>query len=367
MEIGIIGLPKSGKTTIFNALTVGHAETAAHHPSGLEPNVGMVKVPDPRLDKLVGIFSPKRVAPAEVKYVDVAGSSKGFGKGEGIGGPFLSYLGGVDAIIHVVRSFQNDSIPHVEGSVNPHRDIATMNLEMAFSDMAILERRIDRLRDGLKAAKPQERDAIAIEEVWLQELKNHLENEVPLREQGLTEDQVKKLLNYSLLTLKPIITAINIGEESLAEATELESQYRERYERPGCEVVALCGVLEMEMGEMDQAEAQAFRTAWELPTEPGLHRLIRTSYALLGIHSFFTVGPDEVKAWSVPEGTSAPKAAGKIHSDIERGFIRAEVIGWKDLTECGGLVEARRRGLLRLEGKTYTVKDGDVITFLFNI
>ena len=367
MEIGIIGLPNSGKTTVLNALTGGHAETVSHQPGAVEPNVGVVKVPDTRLDTLVGIFSPKRVVPAEVKYVDVAGSPKGFGRGEGIGGPFLNYLGGVDAIIHVVRSFKSESVPHVEGSVNPHRDIATMNLELAFSYMAILERRLERLRLGLKAARPQERDAIIQEETWLQDLKGQLENEVPLRELALPDDQFKKLLNYSLLTLKPLIILINLGEENVAEAPVVESQYRKIYEARGCEVVALCGKLEMELGEMEPEEAQGFREAWGMSQEPGLHRLIRTSYQLLGLQSFFTVGPDEVKAWSVPGETHAPRAAGKVHSDMEKGFIRAEVIGWHELTQCGGMAEARRRGLLRLEGRNYLVKDGDVITFLFNL
>lgn len=366
MDISIMGLPKSGKTTIFNALTKGHAVTSSYITGGFEPNIGVVKVSDPRLERLENLFHPRRTVPAEVRYVDVAGSPKGLGKSEGISGPYLNYLGQADAIIHVVRAFQNPEVPHPEGSVDPDRDIAAINMEMLFADMAILERRIERLDVGLKGARASERDAILKEQVWLREIKKRLEEEIPLREQKLEGDYVKTLENYPFLTLKPLLILLNLGEDELPQEATLEAEYQARHRRPLCEVLALCGKLEMELGELSEGEATEFRQA--LGMEAGnLDRVIQTSYQLLGLATFFTTGSDEVKAWTIKTGTPAPHAAGKIHSDMERGFIRAEVIGLDELLACRGYAEARRRGLVRLEGKTYLVKDEDVITFLFNV
>ncbi len=366
MELGILGLPKSGKTTVFNALTRGKAETAAHFAETSAPNLGVVKVPDPRLESLSAVLKPKRTVPAEVKYIDIGASPKGFGKGEGIGGQFLAQLSKTDALIHVVRAFRDERVPHVNGSVDPERDIATLNLELAFSDLAIIERRLEKLQASLKGAKAAERESAAKEKELLERIKSTLEDNIPVREQELNEREVKAIEGFQFLTAKPLLILLNIGEEDLKEAPSIEEQFRAKYKRPHSEVAVLCGKLEMELGELSQAEAEEFRAALGL-TQSGLDRAIRLSQELLGLITFFTIASDEVKAWTIPQGTSVQKAAGKIHTDMERGFIRAEVIKYSDLVECDGIAEARRRGLVRLEGKNYIVQDGDVITILFNI
>lgn len=366
MEIGIIGLAKSGKTTIFNALTRGKAETTAYSTTALAPNIGMAKVPDARLQGLEQMFHPHKVIPAEVQYVDIAASSRGLGKEDGIAGQYLSRLTNVDALLHVVRAFEDENVPHPEGGIDPKRDIATMDLELAFSDLAIIERRLGRLEASLKGAKPAEREGYLHEEALLKRIKSDLEGEVPVREQSLTEEEKKTILNYQFLTAKPILVVVNIGEDQLAQAPSLEEELRSSYTRPQSMVAAICGKLEMELAQLTDAEAEEFRSDLGL-TESALNRIIRLGYELLGLISFFTMVSDEVKAWTIARGTTALKAAGKIHSDMERGFIRAEVIGYDDLVRCGSLAEARKQGLLRLEGKAYTVKDGDVITFLFNV
>ena len=365
MEIGIIGLPKSGKTTVFNALTRGKAQTDAYS-SALAPNIGVVKVPDPRLETLTKILKPKRTVPAEVTYIDIAAPLKGFGKGEGPGGQFLAYLSKVDALAHVIRVFEDARLPHPEGSVNPGRDVGTMNMELAFSDLAIIERRMERLQASLKGAKPQEREAISREQTLLDKIKSALEADTPVREQTLSENESKLLENFQFLTAKPMLLLLNIGEKQIPDATSLEDKFRSTYRSPNCEVAALCGKLEMELTQLDDVEAQEFRSALGV-AESGLDRLIRLSYSLLGLISFFTTASGEVKAWTIRRNTTAQKAAGKIHTDMERGFIRAEVISHDDLIKCGSLAEARKRGLLRLEGKNYIVQDGDVVTILFNV
>jgi len=362
MEIGIIGLPKSGKTTVFNALTRGKAETAAYATTS-EPNVGVAKVRDPRLEGLEAMLKPKRTIPAEVKYIDMA-IPKGLGKGEGLGGRLLTYLGKVDALIHVVRAFEDDRIPHIESSIDPERDIATANLELTFSDLAIVERRVKRIEDSLKGAKPQEREALYHEQALMMKIKSALENEVPLRHQSLAEEEAKTIESYQFLTAKPPMVVLNIGEEQLPHASSLEEEVGSHY--PQIPVAALCGKLEMELAQLAEAEAGEFRLALDLK-ESALDRLINLSYELLGLISFFTIASGEVKAWTIGQNTSTPKAAGKVHSDMERGFIRAEVIGYNELMSCSNLAEARKRGLLHLEGKNYIVQDGDVITFLFSV
>ncbi|MBI2908694.1 MAG: redox-regulated ATPase YchF [Chloroflexi bacterium] len=366
MELGIIGLPKSGKTTVFNALTRSQAETAAYAAGGA-PNIGVVKVPDPRLQALAAIFKPKRLVPAEVKYIDVAGAAAGFGKSEGIAGQFLTELSKVDALIHVVRAFPGENVPHIEGSIDPDRDIATVNLELAFSDMAIIEKRLQRLQDSLKSGKASDREAALWEQRLLARIKDGLEKEKPIREQTLEADEAKAVENYQFLTAKPLFLLINIGEAQLAEAPSIEEAARRRHERPLCRVGVLCGKIEEDLAQMDEKEAAEFRAALGLSGESSLDRMIRGSYELLGLITFLTVGPDENRAWAIREGTTALKAAGKIHSDLEKGFIRAEVVSYEDMMKCGSMAEARKRGLLRLEGKTYEVKDGDVITILFNV
>ncbi len=366
MQIGIIGLPKSGKTTVFNALTRGKAQTDTYSTSTLTPNIGVVKVPDPRLDMLTHILKPKRTVPTEVTYIDIAAPAKGFDKGEGPGGQLLAYLSKVDALAHVVRAFDDERLPHPEGSVSPERDISTMNLELAFSDMAIIERRLDRLRSSLKGAKPQERELISKEQALLGKTKSALESDKLIREQTFTETEAKILENFQFLTAKPMLLLLNIGEKQIPEASALEAKFSSRYKNPHCQVATLCGKLEMELSQLNEAEAKEFRTEMGIG-ESGLAHVISLSYDLLGLISFFTIASDEVKAWTIHRNTPAQKAAGKIHTDMEHGFIRAEVIKYDDLLKCGSLAEAKRHGLLRIEGKNYIVQDGDVVTILFNI
>ena len=366
MEICIIGLSKSGKTTIFNALTKGKADTKTYTTTALTPNFGVSKVPEPRLQVLDRIFHPKKITPAEVKYVDIAGIGKGFGKDAGISGQFLNYLSNADALLQVVRAFEDENMPHIDGSINPKRDIATMNLELVFSDLAIIERRLKRLEDSLKGAKQSERDQLLREQALLQKIKAELEKDIPIWQQSLTGEEIRSLAHYQFLTAKHMLIVINISENQLAQASALESEIRSAYSHSQFEVVALCGKLEMELAQLNDDEAAEFRNVLGL-TEPAVDRIVRLSYQLLGLISFFTTVSEELKAWTITKGAIATKAAGKIHSDIEKGFIRAEVISFPDLDRCQSLAEARKHGLLRLEGKNYIVQDGDIITFLFNV
>ncbi|MDO8491974.1 MAG: redox-regulated ATPase YchF [Dehalococcoidia bacterium] len=368
MEIGLIGLPKSGKTTVFNSLTRGKAETSPYASANLAPNIGVVKVPDQRIDTLAKMFKPEKVVPAEVKYVDIGVPLKGQDKkkGEGLSGEMLSHISRADTLFHVVRAFPDESIPHPRKSVDPARDIADMNLELNFSDLAIVERRLERLEGSLKSAKAAEREMHLQEKALLERIKQQLEAEVPIREQTLTADEAKTIENYQFLTAKPLLIVVNIGEGQLGQAGTIEAELRSRFQRPRCEVAALCGKVEMELSQLSGAEAAEFRSAMGA-TGMGIEKIVQASYSLLGLISFFTVGEDEVRAWTIRRGTPAVKAAGKIHSDLEKGFIRAEVISYDDLMKCGAMVEAKKRGLLRLEGKTYTVQDGDIMEVLFNV
>jgi len=361
VDIGIIGLAKSGKTTIFNALTRGKASTES-----LTPNLGMAKVPEPRLKMLTDILHPKKVVSAEARYVDIGASIKGMAKEQTISGELLNRLSSVDALINVVRAFTDERIPHAEGSLDVERDITTLDLELAFSDLAIIERRLERIDLSLKGAKAPERQSLLHEQELLMRIKADLEKEIPVREQRLSPDEAKAIANYQFLSAKPLLVVVNIGEDQLPEATSLEAELNSRYSQPKRRLIALCGKLEMELAQLDESDAESFRTELGIK-EPGLERTIRLSYELLGLITFFTIASDEVKAWSIQSGANAVRAAGKIHSDMERGFIRAEVIGYNDLVKCGSHSEARKKGLLRLEGKTYIVQDGDVITFLFNV
>jgi GTP-binding protein YchF len=362
MKVAIIGLPQSGKTTIFNALTRGKADVAAYSPT-LAPNIGVAKVSDSRLSVLEGIFQPKKTVPAEVSYIDVAGSIKGFGK-EGAGGEFLNYLTTADALLQVVRAFEDDKVPHPEAGTDPKGDIAALDLELAVSDLAIMERRLEKLETSLKGAKVAEREPFLKEQLLLQKIKAELEKDKPIRIQGLPKEELKMLANYQFLTAKPMLVVLNIGERQIPQASQLEGQISALY--PQFAVVALCGKLEMELAQLSDAEAREFREAMGL-IKPALERVVDLSYRLLGLVSFFTTVSSELKSWTVPGGTPAPNAAGKIHSDMERGFIRAEVISYSDLASCGNIAEARKRGLLRTEGKNYIIQDGDVVTFLFNV
>jgi GTP-binding protein YchF len=362
MNVAIIGIPESGKTTIFNALTRGKAEVAAYSPT-LAPNIGVARVSDSRLSVLEGIFQPKKTVPAEVSYTDVAGSIKGFGK-EGAGGELLNYLTTADSLLQVVRTFQDDKVPHPSGSIDPKRDMAALDLELAISDLTIMERRLEKLETSLKGAKAAERESHLKEQLLLQKIKAELEKDIPIRIQGLAKDELKMLANYQFLTAKPMLVVLNIGEQQIPQASLLEGEISSLY--PQFAVVALCGKLEMELAQLSDAEAREFREAMGL-SKPALDRVIDVSYTLLGLISFFTTVSSELKAWTIPSGTPAPKAAGKIHSDMEKGFIRAEVISYSDLESCGNIAEARKRGLLRTEGKNYIIQDGDVVTFLFNV
>jgi len=362
VDIGIIGLAKSGRTTIFNALTKGKVETGSYAQKDLTPHVGIARVPEPRLKMLADMLHPKRLIPAEVRYLDIGASVKD----KAISSQFLTQLSNTDALINVVRAFIDESIPHIEGSLDVERDIATIDLELAFSDLAIIERRLERIEVALKGAKQLERQSLLREQELLTKVKANLEKEVPIRGLKLTTDEARTIANYQFLTAKPLLIVVNIGEEQLSQAVSLEAELKTHYSRPKCGVITLCGKLEMELAQLDESAAENFRAEFGI-TKSGLDRTIKLSYELLGLISFFTTVSDEVRAWSIQNGTNAVKAAGKIHSDMERGFIRAEVISYDDLMKCSSLSEARKKGLLRLEGKNYTVQDDDIITFLFNV
>ncbi len=363
ISIGITGLPKSGKTTIFNALTRG---AGSHAQEGLVSHVGIAKVPEPRLKILADLLHHQKVVPVEARYIDVGASAKGAATDKATGGEFLAQLSTVDAIIAVVRAFVDETIPHPEGSIDVKRDIAAMNLELAFSDLAIIERRMDRIGSSLKGAKAPERQALMQEKDALLRFKAELEKDIPIREVQLSATEVRLIPGYQFLSAKPLLIVVNIGEGQLPQAPSLEAELGSGYSKGKCRAITLCGELEMELSQLDDSAAREFRAEYGIK-EAGLERIVKVSYELLGLVSFFTIVSGEVRAWSVQNGTSAVKAAGKIHSDMERGFIRAEVISCDDLVKCGTIVEARKRGLLRLEGKDYIVRDGDVITFLFNV
>jgi len=365
IEFGIVGLPQSGRTTVFNALTGGAADTEKHSREGAA-HVGVATVSDPRLEVLAGILHPERTVPVSISYVDIGASVKGLVEDKGIGGQLLGQLSKVDALINVVRGFEDPGIPLVEGNLDVDRDITTMNLELAFSDLAIIERRLARIEASLKAARPTERQAFAREQDLLDRIRQGLERDIPVREQDLTADETRLIGNFQFLTAKPLLIVSNIGEEKLPEAASLEEGLNSRYARPGCRAIALCGKLEMELTQLDQGTRESYRSEFGL-TESGQDRLVRLSYEVLGLVTFFSMASNEVRAWPVRRGTDARTAAGKIHTDMERGFIRAEVIGYDDLAACGSVAEARKRGLLRLEGKTYQIQDGDIITFMFNV
>jgi len=366
VDIGIIGLAKSGRTTIFNALTKGKVETGSYTQKGLTPHLGIARVPEPRLKMLADMLHPKKVVPAEVRYLDIGASVKGLVKDKAISSQFLTELSNTDALINVVRAFIDETIPHIEGSLDVGRDIATIDLELAFSDLAIIERRLEKIEVSLKGAKQLERQGLLREQELLTKVKANLEKEVPIRELKLTIEEARTIANYQFLTAKPLLIAVNIGEEQLSQAVSLETELKTHYSRPKCGIITLCGKLEMELAQLENSAAEELRDEFGIE-ESGLDRTIKLSYELLGLISFFTIASGEVKAWSIQHGTSAVKAAGKIHSDMERGFIRAEVISYDDLMKCSNLSEARKKGLLRLEGKNYTVQDGDTITFLFNV
>ena len=366
MKLGIVGLPNVGKSTLFNSLTKAGAESANYPFCTIDPNVGIVTVPDARVDYLAEKYHSKKVIPAAIEFVDIAGLVKGASKGEGLGNQFLANIREVDAIVHVVRCFENSNIVHVDGSINPLRDIETINLELIFSDLEILERRIS------KVSKVARNDKSAAKELaLLNKIKAHLEDGKLAKtfEEADDEEEQAWLESYNLLTYKPVIYAANVSEDDLADDAannEGVQAVREYAKGEQSEVFVVCAEIEAEISELDDDEKKMFLEDLGLE-ESGLEKLIKASYKLLGLISYLTAGEPEVRAWTITEGTKAPQAAGKIHSDFERGFIRAEVVSYDDLIACGSHTAAKEKGLIRLEGKDYVVKDGDIMLFRFNV
>ena len=363
MEIGIIGLPNSGKTTLFNAVTKGNATVATH---GTRANIGVAQVPDQRLTALTQMFKPKKVVPAEVTYTDVPAPPDGFGRTRGIGGEFLNALQACDALLLVTRGFANPAVPHIEETIDPIRDLHNMLLEINFADLEILEKRLTRLSGNFKGAKPSERETLQLEAKLLETVKSALEDGSAVRAQSLTESEKKDLSGFGFLSSKPLILVMNIGEEDITEIAVREAELATSWYGPHVRTVVICAQLEMELGQMSPDDESAFRQDYGI-IESSRDKMINVSYDASDQISFFTVGEDEVKAWQVQRNTGAQKSAGKIHSDLERGFIRAEVVACSDLLDSGGLVGARKLGLLRQEGKDYIVKDGDMMHILFNV
>jgi hypothetical protein len=366
INIGIIGLPQSGKTTVFNALTKGKADTVSHATEGASPHIGVARVPEPRLKVLTDILHPGKVVFSEAKYIDIGASVKNLARDKGIGGQLLNQLSSVDTLICVVRAFTDASIPHPQGSLDIKRDIDSLNMELVFSDLAIMERRLEKLEISLKGAKPGERTSFLQEKDILLRFKTELENDKPLRTLSIESAAARFVANYQFLTAKPMLIVINIGEEQLSQAASLEKELDAQFSGAGCCVVTLCGKLEMELSQLEESAAREFRNEFGLK-ESGLERTIKMSYELSDLITFFSSASNEVRAWPIKKGTTAQKAAGKIHTDMEKGFIRAECISLDDLVKCGGIAEARKKGMLRSEGKDYIIQDGDVVTFLFNV
>lgn len=366
LNIGIIGLAQSGKTTVFNALTGGKADTATHTTVGAPAHIGVAHVPEPRLKKLEKIFHPPKTVYFEIKYIDVSASVKNLVKDKGIGGQLLNQLSNVDILICVVRAFKDESIPHPNGSVDIKRDIEALNLELIFSDLAIMERRLEKLEASLKAAKPGERPPYQQEKDILLGFKAELEKDKALRTLPMDAAALKLVTNYQFLTAKPMLIVVNTGEDQLEQSAAIENELNAKYADSKCKAVTLCGKLEAELAQCDEKAAEELRSCYGLK-ESGLAHTIKATYELSDMMTFFTAGPNEVRAWSIKKNTTAQKAAGKIHTDMEKGFIRAETIHLDELVKCGSIAEAKKRGALRAEGKEYIVQDGDVITFLFNV
>jgi GTP-binding protein YchF len=359
MKMAIIGLGNSGKTTVFNALTRGTVETTAYSSGQLEPNLATVKVPDQRLTVLAEMFNPRKTTPADVQYVDIGGMSSGANEGGGLPPALLNYIGGADALLHVVRAFKDETVPHPDGTVDPKRDIESVDLELTFSDLGIIERRLQRLTAEITKMSSKDRELRIAERDALVRLQSALEAGTPIRDVELSDEEDKLLRGYQFLTAKPLLLVINVGETDIRTSSNTYTDLH-------MEVVVLAGKIEAELAQLDDEDSQVFMEDLGI-VAPARDRVIASSYRLLGLMSFLTTGADEVRAWTIRQNTIAVEAAGAIHTDIQRGFIRAEIVAFDDLIRAGSMADAKKQGTVRMEGKTYIVKDGDICHFLFNV
>ena len=362
LEVGIVGLPNVGKSTLFNAITKAGAEAANYPFCTIEPNVGVVAVPDDRLGVLTKLYNSKKTTPAGVRFVDIAGLVKGASKGEGLGNKFLEHIRQVDAIAHVVRCFEDENITHVADTIDPLRDIDTIQTELCLADLDIVDKRLAKVAKLLKSGSKEAK----LESEILERVKNSLDEAKPARNLDLSDEELFMIRDANLLTLKPTLYIANVAEEDLTEENNYVAKVRELAAKEGAQVVVICAKVESEIAELDAEEAEEFLADLGLESS-GLDRLIHAAFDLLGLMTFLTAGADECRAWTIKKGTPAVKAAGKIHSDIERGFIRAEIVNYDDLIKLGSVTAARDKGLVRLEGKDYVMQDGDVTYFRFNV